>query len=98
MVKFPLSLFFFLPPKENQAFLTVESLLGRAWVAGLAGCVFVKVSGVMSQLSLSFFVFLLSVFFVSNLEAILVVGAMAGVPTQHRNFYSIGPCDCCSSA
>lgn len=65
--------------------------------AGLAGCVFVRVFWVMSLLSLFFFGFLLSALSVWTLEAILVVGAMAEVPTQHSDICSTWFCDCCPS-
>lgn len=79
--------------KETGPFHHQGSIDG-ALAAGLAGCVFVKVSWVISLLSLLVLGFLLFGLSPRTLEALLVVGAMADIPTQHTNFGSLQFRDC----
>lgn len=74
--------------KETGPFHFQGSIDG-ALAADLAGCVFVKVSWVISLLSLLVLGFLLFGLPPRTLEALLVVGAMADVPTQHTDFGSL---------
>lgn len=79
--------------KETGPFHCQGSIDG-ALAAALAGCVFVKVSWVISLLSLLVWCFLLFGLSPRTLEALLVVGAMVDVPTQHTNFGSLQFCVC----
>lgn len=79
--------------KETGPFHCQGSIDG-ALPAGLAGCVFVKVSWVISLLSPLVLGFLLFGLSPRTLEALSVVGAMADIPTQHTNFGNLQFRDC----